>query len=163
MTKARSGTVSVQVGDEAPDFELVDQTRQPVRLSDYLGKKHVLLVFFPLPFTGVCEGELCAIRDSLDSFRSDEVETLAVSVAMSPTHAHWANEQGFDFPLLSDFWPHGAVARAYGVFDERTGLALRGTFVVAKDGRVAYTDCNAIPDARDQQAWKRALKELGAL
>jgi mycoredoxin-dependent peroxiredoxin len=155
--------VSVQVGDEAPDFELVDQTRQPVRLSDYLGKKHVLIVFYPLTFTGVCEDEMCGIRDAIDSFRNDEVETLAISVDAPPTHARWAAEQGFEFPLLSDFWPHGEVARTYGVFNEQAGVALRGTFLVGKDGRVVYTDRNPIPEARDQEAWKRALKELGAL
>jgi mycoredoxin-dependent peroxiredoxin len=155
--------VSVQIGDQAPDFELVDQTRQPVRLSDYRGKKHVLIVFYPLTFTGVCEGEMCGIRDAIDNFRNDEVETLAISVDAPPTHARWAAEQGFEFPLLSDFWPHGDVARTYGVFNEQAGVALRGTFLVDKDGRVVYTDRNPIPEARDQEAWKRALKELGAI
>jgi len=155
--------VSVQIGDQAPDFELKDQTNQPVRLSDYRGKKHVVVVFYPLSFTGVCEGEMCQIRDSIDAFRNEEVETLAISVDAPPTHARWAHEQGFEFPLLSDFWPHGEVARTYGVFDEAIGLALRGTFIVDKDGMVVYTDRNPVPEARDQQAWKSALKEIGAL
>ena len=155
--------MSVQIGDQAPDFELKDQTNQPVRLSDYHGKKHVVVVFYPLSFTGVCEGEMCQIRDSIDAFRNDEVETLAISVDAPPTHARWAHEQGFEFPLLSDFWPHGEVARTYGVFDEGIGLALRGTFIVDKDGQVVYTDRNPVPQARDQQAWKSALKEIGAI
>ena len=155
--------MSVQIGDQAPDFELKDQTNQPVRLSDYRGKKHVVVVFYPLSFTGVCEGEMCQIRDSIDAFRNDEVETLAISVDAPPTHARWAHEQGFEFPLLSDFWPHGEVARTYGVFDEAIGLALRGTFIVDKTGTVVYTDRNPVPEARDQQAWKSALKEIGAL
>lgn len=155
--------MSVQIGDLAPDFELKDQSNQPVRLSDYRGKKHVVVVFYPLSFTGICEGELCQIRDSIETFRNDEVETLAISCDAPPTHARWAHEQGFGFPLLSDFWPHGEVARAYGVFDDRIGLALRGTFIVAKDGKVVYTDRNPVPEARDQQAWKSALKEIGAL
>ncbi len=155
--------MSVQIGDQAPDFELKDQTNQPVRLSDYRGKKHVVVVFYPLSFTGVCEGEMCQIRDSIDAFRNEEVETLAISVDAPPTHARWAHEQGFEFPLLSDFWPHGEVARTYGVFDEAIGLALRGTFIVDKDGMVVYTDRNPVPEARDQQAWKSALKEIGAL
>ena len=155
--------MSVQIGDQAPDFELKDQTNQPVRLSDYRGKKHVVVVFYPLSFTGVCEGEMCQIRDSIDAFRNDEVETLAISVDAPPTHARWAHEQGFEFPLLSDFWPHGEVARTYGVFDEAIGLALRGTFIVDKAGTVVYTDRNPVPEARDQQAWKSALKEIGAL
>jgi mycoredoxin-dependent peroxiredoxin len=155
--------MSVQIGDQAPDFELKDQTNRPVRLSDYRGKKHVVVVFYPLSFTGVCEGEMCQIRDSIETFRNDDVETLAISVDAPPTHARWAHEQGFEFPLLSDFWPHGVVASSYGVFDETIGLALRGTFIVNKEGTVVYTDRNPVPEARDQQAWKRALKEIGAV
>ena len=155
--------MSVKIGDQAPDFELKDQTNQPVRLSDYRGKKHVVVVFYPLSFTGVCEGEMCQIRDSIQTFRNDEVETLAISVDAPPTHARWAHEQGFEFPLLSDFWPHGEVARTYGVFDDAIGLALRGTFIVDKDGKVVYTDRNPVPEARNQQAWKAALEELGAI
>jgi len=155
--------MSVQIGDQAPDFELKDQTNQPVRLSDYRGKKHVVVVFYPLSFTGVCEGEMCQIRDSIETFRNDEVETLAISVDAPPTHARWAHEQGFEFPLLSDFWPHGEVATTFGVFDDAIGLALRGTFIVNKEGTVVYTDRNPVPEARDQQAWKRALKEIGAI
>lgn len=155
--------MSVKIGEQAPDFELRDQTGQPVRLSDYRGKKAVVVVFYPLSFTGVCESELCGIRDSLDVFRNDDVETLAISVDAPPTHQRWANEQGFEFPLLSDFWPHGEVARTYGVFDDRVGIAVRGTFIVDQAGTVAYTDRNAVPDARDQDAWKAALREIGAL
>ncbi len=155
--------MSVQIGDQAPDFELQDQSGTPVRLSDYRGSKHVLVVFYPLSFTGTCEGEMCQIRDSIDTFQSGEVETLAISVDAPPTHARWAHEQGFGFPLLSDFWPHGEVARTYGVFDDDLGIAVRGTFIVDKDGKVAYTDRNAVPEARDQQAWKKALADLGAL
>ncbi|MTV25790.1 peroxiredoxin [Nitriliruptoraceae bacterium ZYF776] len=155
--------MSIQIGDEAPDFELKDQTGQPVRLSDYRDKKAVVLVFYPLTFTSVCESEMCAIRDDLDTFRNDEVETLAISVDSPPTHQRWAHEQGFDFPLLSDFWPHGEVARTYDVFDDQLGIAVRGTFIVAKDGKVVYTDRNPIPEARDQETWRTALREIGAL
>lgn len=152
--------MSINVGDSAPDFELTDQTRSPIRLSDYRGKKHVLLVFYPLSFTGVCTGEMCAIRDDLPSFCNDEVQTLAVSVDSAAVHAAFATQEGLVFPLLADFWPHGDVARRYGVFDDERGLAVRGTFVIDKDGVVRYTDTNAIPDARDQNAWKDALAAL---
>jgi mycoredoxin-dependent peroxiredoxin len=153
--------VSVQIGQEAPDFELRDQTGQPVRLSDYRGKKAVLLVFYPASFTGVCEAEMCGIRDASDVFRNDDVETLAVSVDSPPAHQRWAHEQGFDFPLLSDFWPHGEVARTYGVFDDRLGVAVRGTFIIDRSGTVIYTDRNPIPEARDQETWRTALREIG--
>jgi mycoredoxin-dependent peroxiredoxin len=154
--------MSVSIGDDAPDFELKDQTGQPVRLSDYRGKKAVVLVFYPASFTGVCESELCAIRDRLDTFRNDDVETLAVSVDSPPAHRRWAEEQGFDFPLLSDFWPHGEVARIYDVFDEQLGIAVRGTFIVDRSGKVIYTDRNPIPEARDPETWQTALEEIGA-
>jgi mycoredoxin-dependent peroxiredoxin len=154
--------MTVQIGDQAPDFELKDQTGRPVKLSDYQGKKAVLLVFYPASFTGVCENEMCAIRDQIEVFRNDDVETLAVSVDSSPTHRRWAEEQGFEFPLLADFWPHGEVARTYGVFDEQLGVAVRGTFVIDTDGKVIYTDRNPIPEARDPETWRTALKEIGA-
>jgi peroxiredoxin len=152
--------VPVEVGDEAPDFELRDQDRRPVRLSSFRGHKNVVLVFYPMSFTRVCEGELCAIRDRIADFSGDDVQTLALSVDSAPVHARWAAEQGYAFPLLADFWPHGAVAKAYGVFDDASGLAVRGTFVVDKQGRVAYKVVNGIPDARDPDEYRRVLDRL---
>ena len=152
--------MSVDVGDEAPDFELPDQTRTPVRLSSFRGRKKVVVVFYPLSFTGVCQGELCAIRDSIADFATDDVQVLAISCDSTAVHAKWADEQGYTFPLLADFWPHGEVARTYGVLDEASGLALRGTFVVDLDGTVAYKVVNAIPDARDVEEYKKVLASL---
>ncbi len=154
--------MTVQIGDQAPDFVLKDQTGQPVQLSDYHGKKAVILVFHPASFTGVCENEMCAIRDQSEVFRNDDVETLAISVDSPAAHKRWADEQGFEFPLLSDFWPHGEVARTYGVFDEQLGVAVRGTFIVDTDGKVIYTDRNPIPEARDTETWRTALEQIGA-
>jgi mycoredoxin-dependent peroxiredoxin len=153
--------MNLEPGDIAPDFVLNDQTRNPVRLSDFRGKKHVLIVFYPLAFSRVCSEELCTLRDSIDDFRSDEVETVGISVDSSAVTAAWVARDGFDFPLLSDFWPHGAVAQQYGVFDEEKGLALRGTFLVDMEGVIRYSEVNAIPDARDQQRWRAALADLG--
>ena len=152
--------MSVDVGDEAPDFELQDQDRQPVRLSSFRGRKNVVVVFYPMSFTPTCQGELCAIRDSLVDFDSDDVQTLAISCDSSAAHKRWAEEQGYRFPLLADFWPHGEAARAYGVFDDSLGLALRGTFIVDKAGTVAYKVVNAIPNARDLEEYKAVLAEL---
>jgi len=153
--------MALSVGDQAPDFTLNDQSRTPVSLADFRAKKHVLIVFYPLAFSGVCTGEMCTLRDSIESFRSDEVETLAISVDSSAATAAWAAKEGFEFPLLSDFWPHGEVADRYGVFDAEKGLAMRGTFLVDKDGVVRFAEVNAIPDARDQQRWRQALAALG--
>ena len=150
----------VNVGDLAPDFELMDANRTPVRLSSFRGEKNVVLIFYPLAFTGVCQGELCAIRDDIADFSNDDVQTLAVSVDSGPVHAKWAAEQGYTFPLLADFWPHGGVAKQYGVLNEDSGLAVRGTFIVDKQGKVAYKVVNAIPDARDQDEYKKVLASL---
>ena len=150
----------VDVGDEAPDFELPDQDRQPVRLSSFRGRKNVVLVFYPLSFTGTCQGEMCAIRDSIEDFSGVDVQTLAVSVDSTAVHKKWADEQSYTFPLLADFWPHGDVARAYGVLQEDLGLALRGTFIIDKQGKVAYRVVNEIPDARDTDAYREVLARL---
>ena len=150
----------VDVGDIAPDFELPDQNRSPVRLSSFRGEKNVVVVFYPLSFTGVCTGELCAIRDEIADFNNDDTVTLAISVDSTAVHAEFAKQQGYDFPILADFWPHGAVADAYGVLNADIGLAVRGTFIVDKQGVVAYKVVNAIPDARDQDEYKKVLAGL---
>jgi peroxiredoxin len=152
--------VPVEVGDDAPDFELMDQDRQPVKLSSYRGQKNVVIVFYPIAFTSVCTGELCAIRDAIADFASDDVQTLAISVDNGPALKQFAEQQGYTFPLLADFWPHGATAQAYGVFDDRSGLAVRGTFIVDKQGKVAYKVVNAIPDARDHEEYRKVLAAL---
>ena len=115
----------IEVGAEAPDFVLKDQNNQEVRLSDFRGAKNVLLVFYPLAFTGTCQGELCSVRDNLNDFVNDNVQVLTVSVDSSPTHKVWADREGYTFPLLADFWPHGALAQTYGVFNEERGFANR--------------------------------------
>ncbi len=149
--------MAIEVGDQAPDFELADQTRTPVRLSDFRDRKNVVVVFYPLSFTRVCQGELCAIRDSMPSFDSADVQTLAISCDTTAVHAQWAREQGFAFPLLADFWPHGKVAQDYGVFNDDAGFALRGTFLVDTTGVVRFAEVNGPGEARDQGAWKKAL------
>jgi len=153
--------MSVELGDVAPDFTLRDQHGQEVALSDFRGDKHVVLVFYPLAFTGTCQGELSAIRDDLPRFENDEVQVLTVSVDSAPAHRVWADREGFTFPLLSDFWPHGEVARQYGVFNDKGGTALRGTFVVDRGGVVRWKVVNESGGARDQSQWKSALADLG--
>ena len=152
--------MSVDVGDEAPDFELQDQERAPVRLSSFRGSKNVVVVFYPMSFTPTCQGELCAIRDSLVDFDSEDVQTLAISCDTSAVHKRWADEEGYRFPILADFWPHGDVARAYGVFDEERGLALRGTFIVDKQGKVVYKVVNGIKSPRDLDEYRAVLAGL---
>lgn len=153
------------VGDAAPDFTLRDQNQQPVTLSDYrAGKdaKNVLLVFFPLAFTGICEGELGQLRDHLPDFENDDSAVLTISVGPPPTHKVWALESGFLFPVLSDFWPHGAVSQAYGVFNDDTGFSNRGTFVVDRSGTIRFAEMKQPGEARDQRLWTDALAALRA-
>jgi peroxiredoxin len=152
--------MTVEVGGVAPDFELKDQHGTPVKLSDFRGRKDVVLVFYPLAFSGVCTGELCAIRDELPTLGGDDVQVLAVSVDSVFAHRAWAEQEKYQFPLLSDFWPHGDVAQAYGVFDDTRGLARRGTFIIDKQGVVRWKVDNAIPDARDLDEYRKALAEL---
>lgn len=146
-----------QVGDPAPDFTLADQNNQRVSLSAFRGTKNVLLVFFPLAFTGTCQRELDEIRDHIDDFVDDGTATLAISVGPSPTHKVWAAQRGFTFPVLSDFWPHGAVSQAYGVFNDASGFSNRGTFAVDRDGVVRFAECKQPGEARDQAVWAAAL------
>lgn len=154
--------MTINVGDEAPDFELRDQHGETVRLSDFRGKKHVIVMFYPLAFSGICTKEMCNIRDSFSTeFHSDDVETLSISVDSPYVHRAWAEQESFEFPLLSDFWPHGAVASTFGVFNDAAGIAERGTFIVDKDGIVVWAEHNGIPEERDQQAWHDALAAIG--
>lgn len=156
---ARPGR-SVGVGDEAPDFELRDQHGQPVRLSSYRGQKAVVVMFYPFAFSRVCTGELAEVRDGLPQWQSDDVQLLAVSCDPMFALRAFAERDGLEFPLLSDFWPHGNVSRAYGVFDEDKGCAVRGTFVIDKEGVVRWTVVNGLPDARDLNDYVKALDSL---
>lgn len=153
----------IEVGAQAPDFVLRDQNNAEVRLSDFRGKRSVLLVFFPLAFTGVCQGELCEVRDNIGDFVNDEAQLVAVSVDAGPTHKAWSERENFTFPLLSDFWPHGAVARSYGVFNDDAGIANRGTFVIDRTGVVRFAEMNSPRQPRDQQGWRKALAEIGSV
>jgi mycoredoxin-dependent peroxiredoxin len=150
----------LDTGTEAPGFTLKDQNGQPVSLSDFRDAKNVLLVFFPLAFTGICQGELDEIRDNLQTYENDDTVTLAVSVGPPPTHKVWATQSGFTFPVLADFWPHGAVAQAYGVFNDDAGIANRGTFVVDRSGIIRFSEMKQPGEARDQVVWTDALTAL---
>ncbi|GGL19129.1 peroxiredoxin [Planomonospora parontospora] len=150
---------AVEVGSPAPDFELRDQHGAPVRLSDHRGRR-VLLIFYPFAFSGVCRGELSAVRDEFVPAVPEDVRVLAVSADSVFTLRSWADQEGYGFPLLSDFWPHGQVARAYGVFDEEKGAALRGTFAIDGEGVVRWRVVNPLPEARDIAEYLKVLAEL---
>lgn len=150
----------IAVGDTAPDFTLRDQNNEEVTLSAFGGKQAVLIVFYPLAFTGICTGELCAVRDDLSTFQNDSVQVLTISVDSPYAHKIFSEREGYEFPLLSDFWPHGAVAQSYGAFNDEVGFANRGTFLVDKDGIVRFAELNSPGEGRDAQAWRDAIAAL---
>ena len=135
----------VETGQEAPDFTLKDQDGNDVTLSSFRGSQNVVIVFYPFTFTGVCQGELCSLRDDLSEFDAVKAQVLAISCDSRHAQKQWSTQQGFTFPVLSDFWPHGAVARAYGVFNEQLGCANRATFVIDTAGKVVDTFESAEP------------------
>ncbi|MEU4560817.1 peroxiredoxin [Actinoplanes sp. NPDC023936] len=150
----------IEVGQPAPDFTLKDQNNQDVRLTDFHGRKAVLLIFYPLAFSRRCHGELTEVQENLPAYANDRVQVLTVSVDSVYSHKVWAEQEGFGFPLLADFWPHGEVAAAYGVFDATRGFANRGTFLVDTAGVIRFAEMNGPGEARDQSAWRAALAAL---
>ncbi len=154
--------MALSAGDRAPDFALPNQHREVVKLGEVLEDRAVVLVFFPWAFSSICGGELCSLSDQMPQFSNDRVATLAVSTDAHFTLAAWAEDRGFSFDLLSDSWPHGEVARAYGIFNDTVGVAERGTFVIDREGVVRYAVHNPIGDARDDQAYLDALEDIGA-
>jgi peroxiredoxin len=147
-------------GDPAPDFTLRDQFGQDTTLSSFRGRKAVALVFYPYAFSGICTGEMSGIRERLDEFLTFDTEVLAISCDPTYSLRIFADQDGLNFPLLSDFWPHGEVARAYDVFDEAKGCARRASYVVDKAGVVRWTVQNDQPEGRDLDEHLRQLRAL---
>ena len=152
--------MSLELGTVAPDFSLRDQHGQATTLSAFRGKKNVVVLFIPFSFSGTCTGELCAMRDDLSAFQNENVELLAISCDSMYSQRVYAEREGYNFPVLSDFWPHGAVAQAYGIFDEKYGFAQRGTFIVDKAGILRWQVINGMGDARNVGDYKAALAAL---
>jgi peroxiredoxin len=151
--------MGLELGGQAPDFTLRDQFGQDVTLSSYRDRKAVAILFFPFAFTGVCAGEMAGIRDRLAEFLTFDTEILAISCDPIYSLRAWADQDGLNFPLLSDFWPHGEVARAYDVFDEQTGAPGRSSYVVDKAGNLAWSVHNARPEGRDLGEHLARLRE----
>ena len=150
----------IQIGSAAPDFTLRDQNREEFTLSALRGQKAVLIVFYPFAFTGICTGELNRVRNDLETFQNDDVQVVTISCDSVYSQKVFSTREEFEFPLLSDHWPHGAVARAYGVFNEDGGFANRGTFLVDRDGIVRFAEMNSIGEGRDADEWIAAIKAL---
>lgn len=149
--------MSIHVGDQAPDFKLSNQFGEEVSLSGLKGKP-VVVVFYPLSFSGICTGELCELRDNISMFETSGVELLAISVDSKYVQAKFAEQENYTFNVLADFWPHGSVASSYGVFLEDKGIATRATFVIDSEGVVAAKMVNGPGEARSLAEYKKALE-----
>jgi peroxiredoxin len=150
----------LSIGTQAPDFTLYDQNKEQVSLSDLAGHNS-LIVFIPFPFTGHCDNEGCAIRDGLGGLESIDAKVVVITDHAVPVNTKWAAENGFDFPVLSDFWPHGEATRAYGAFNDILGVANWVTYVIDADGvirDVIATESLGIP--REYELYGQALAAL---
>jgi peroxiredoxin len=152
--------MSLIIGDQAPDFSLSNQFGETVTLSQFRGQKNVVVVFYPLSFSGVCTGELCELRDNFAQFDRADVELLAISVDSKYVQKSFAEKEGYKFSVLADFWPHGAVAQQYGVFLEENGFANRATFVINKDGVLVSKFVTAPGQARSLGEYEKAIATL---
>ena len=154
--------MSVDVGSKAPDFTLMNQERQPVRLSEQKGKP-VVLAFFPAAFSGVCQKELCTFRDSMSRLNKAHAQVYGISVDTFFALKAFADAQGLTFPLLSDF--NKETIRDYGVFNEDMiglkGIAKRAVFVIDKDGVVRHKE--VLDDARNEPNYDSVFASLAAL
>jgi len=153
--------VPLRVGDTAPDFTLPDEHGEPVRLSQIAATRPVVLVFVPAAFTGICTGEYCELRDNISLFQDSHVQLLGISVDPKSALRVWKEQEQLDFPLLSDFWPHGEVASAYGVFLPDRGVATRATFVIDDTLTVRAAFVNPPGEPRPIAAYREALAALG--
>lgn len=150
----------LKVGDVAPDFTLSNQYGEQVTLSDFRGKKNVVVMFYPFAFTGICTGELCTLRDRMLEFDNDDTVTLSISCDSVPSLKVFATQENLTHNLLSDFWPHGTVSQAYGVFLEDKGFATRGSFVIDKEGIIRWMVINGPGEGRDADDYVAALASL---
>ncbi len=153
--------MAIDIGQPAPAFELKDPAGEAVSLADFAGEKAVALVFYPFTFTGVCEGELCQLRDDHSEFENAGVQVLAVSCDSRHAQRVWAEQQGYNFPVLSDFWPHGEVAKAYGVFNDALGCANRATFIIDPGGVVVdVIESGDLGTPREATRYAEAIAKL---
>ena len=151
--------MGLPIGAAAPDFTLVDQHGSPFRLSDLRGSKAILLAFYPFAFSGVCTGELTGFRDNLGDFETETTTLAAISCDPIYSIRVLADRDALFFPLLSDFWPHGAVASAYDVFDSAKGAPTRSSYVVDRNGLITFALHNEPGEARDLAVQAAALRD----
>lgn len=150
----------LEVGAIAPDFTLSDQHGEELTLSELVEEGPIALVFFPLAFSGICTGELCELRDNIQVFEDSKVRLVGISVDSVFSLKNWAEREGYEFSILSDFWPHGAVAQQYGAFVEERGIATRATLLIGEGRKVLAAFETAPGQARDFAAYRDAVSAL---
>lgn len=149
-----------EIGAPAPDFTLLNYDRTTISRSDLLGSK-TLLVFIPFAFTRTCTAELCELRDNLESLEQGGSRVVAVTCDTMGANGAWARSEGVTYPVLSDFWPHGEVAKAYGSFNDTLGVPNRVTYVIDADGIVAdIIESESFGASRDFGSYTQALAAL---
>ena len=151
--------MAIGAGDRAPDFDLEVTHTSRVRLTDFLGRSNLLLVFHPFAWTSICTEEAQDLQENLESFHNAQTEIVFVSCDPSAARQAWRDEIGATFTFASDFWSHGAVAKAYGIFNDANGAPLRGTFLIDKDGTVIWSLVKGLGEKRDEMV----PESLGAL
>lgn len=145
-------TSTLTVGDAAPDFELRGTGGEPFKLSDRRGQRSVVLHFFPAAFSGVCSKQLPAVQQEKANFDQAGAEVVGISTDPLMSLMEFGKQLGVDYPLLSDFFPHGAVAQKYGVFIDQAGIATRAVIVIDKDGKVRHIDVTPPAEMPDEAA-----------
>lgn len=152
--------MAIETGEQAPEFDLEEAYGRPrVRLSDFRGKRNVLLVFHPFAFTPLCADEALDLQENLQSFDDAETDIVFVSCDTSAARQAWKEQLGTTYTFASDFWRHGVTAKAYGVFNEETGAPVRGTFLIDKDGVVIWSLVKP-PDTRRTEMVPGSLHAL---
>ena len=152
--------MAIEIGQEAPDFELKNPDNEMVQLSSFRGSP-VALVFYPFAFSGICQDELCALRDANATFADAGVQVVAVSCDSRQVAKAWSDAHGLEYPVLSDHWPHGEAAQSFGVFNDAVGCANRTTFLIDADGVVVDVfGSGDLGTAREQDRYTEALAKL---
>lgn len=150
----------LKIGDKAPDFSLPSHLGGKVRLSDYKGRKNVLLAFYPMDWTPICTNQIPSYENELDRFESLDCQVMAVSVDSIPCHQAWQKSiGGITYPLLSDYSPHGGVSKKYGVLTD-SGYAERVVFLIDKEGVIRFIDLVGVNNIPDNEKIFKVLAQL---
>ena len=147
----------IAIGDKIPDFELTNIDREKMKSEDFLGEK-TMFVFMPFPFSGVCTPEVCDLRDNKDLLDKASMNTVIITISGVATNITWASQYNIEFPILSDFWPHGEVAQMFGCFNEKVGTAMRYSYITNEDNIVTdIVKSDELPVGREMELYKDSL------